>query len=112
MRKLVLITAVLVAGVAAMVGATTASARHSTPLARHRHREGTGVIKRFTTSYTAPSNTSIPVEFLKEGQHVQVLCFREGQVLDGNPIWFLIRHNELGYVHRDSISVRGDIRHC
>lgn len=93
-----------------MVGAGTAAARHSTPLKRHRHAEG--IVIGFATSYTSPSNTSIPVQHLRNGERVDVLCFREGQVLDGNPIWFLIRHHETGYVHRGSISVRGDVRHC
>ena len=107
MRKLVLIAALSVAGVAAMVGAATAAAKH------RPHAAGTGTIIGHATSYSSPSNTSIPVQHLRNGEKVEVLCFRQGQVLHDNPYWFLIRHNGvMGYVHRHSISPPHDVRHC
>jgi hypothetical protein len=104
MRKLVLIAALSLAGVAAIVGPATAAAPQAA---------GTGTIINYATSYTSPSNTSIPVHHLVPGEQVETLCFREGQVLNGNPYWFLIRSDgETAYVHRGSISPPPDLRHC
>jgi len=109
MRKLVLIAALSVAGVAAMLGAATATAAAQP----HRHAAGTGIIIGKTESYSSPSNTSIVVQTLHNGQHVEVLCFRHGQVLHGNSYWFFIQHLGVrGYVHRHSIHVEGHVPHC
>ena len=104
MRKLVAIAALSTAAAAGAVGlASTASAAAPT-----------GHIKHFATSYTSPSNTSIPVHTgLKAGTEVETLCFREGQRLNGNSYWFLIKKDgDMGYVHRDSIAPPADTRHC
>ncbi len=104
MRKLVAIAALSTAAAAGVVGlASTASAAAPT-----------GYIKQFATSYTSPSNMSVPVHTgLKAGTEVETLCFREGQPLDGNSYWFLIQKDgNLGYVHRDAIAPPADTRHC
>jgi hypothetical protein len=107
MRKRIALAALsTVAGIGAMVGlAGTASAADTA---------ATGIIKQYATSYTSPSNTSIVVhKGLTEGTAVDVRCFREGQVLNGNGYWFLIEKNdELGYIHRDAISAPSDVPHC
>ena len=46
--------------------------------------EQIGYLKRATTSYQEPLNTSIPVHFgLKQDQKVLVVCFQEGQQING-----------------------------
>jgi hypothetical protein len=76
--------------------------------------DSTGYIKQYTTSYTSPSNISIPVHHnMAPGTPVSTLCFREGQAQNGNSTWFLIEKNgDLGYVHLDGISAPKDTRHC
>jgi hypothetical protein len=114
MRKLVLIPALWVAGVGAMGGAVLAVAGwHPDTAAAATTAAGTGTIIDYATSYTSPSNTSIPVHHLEPGEQVETYCFREGQVLNGNPYWFAIRTGgQTAYVHRSSISPPQDVRHC
>ena len=70
-------------------------------------------IKKPATSYTSPSDQSIRVHTLQPGETVQTLCFVEGQTLNGNFYWFrIIKGGDLGFVHRDAISVPADLRHC
>ena len=91
MRKLVVIPALWVAGVAAMGGAFFATAGWNSETAQaSTTAAGTGTIVDYATSYTSPSNASIPVHHLKPGEQVKTYCFREGQVLNGNPYWFVI----------------------
>ena len=72
-----------------------------------------GVITKPTTSYSSPSNKTVPVQSLPQGTLVDVACFTEGQVLDGNHYWFRLTGDEgHGYVHRSAISVAPDVRHC
>ena len=69
-------------------------------------------IKKLATSYTSPSDQSIRVHTLQPGETVQTLCFVEGQTLNGNFYWFrIIKGGDLGFVHRDAISVPADLRH-
>jgi hypothetical protein len=114
MRKLVLIPALWVAGVGAMAGAVLATAGwHPDAAQAATAAAGTGTIIDYATSYTSPSNTSIPVHHLEPGKQVETYCFREGQVLNGNPYWFVIRTGgQTAYVHRSSISPPQDVRHC
>jgi hypothetical protein len=93
-----------VAGLGAVVGlAGTAGAT-----------ESTGYIKHHTTSFTSPSTVSTAVHHnLTPETPVNTKCFREGQVRNGNPYWFLIEKNgDLGYVHVDAISAPKDTPHC
>jgi hypothetical protein len=73
-----------------------------------------GYISQATTSYSSPSSTTIPVDFLSQGTAVETLCFTEGQQLRNSNLWFKIASNgKIGFVHRDTIGgVRGDLRHC
>jgi hypothetical protein len=73
----------------------------------------TGVITRPTTSYSSPSNVSVPVRSLAQGTHVDAVCFTEGQTIDGNHNWFrIIGDGGSSYVHRSAISADPDLRHC
>ena len=74
----------------------------------------TGYIKRATTSYMAPSNQSTPVHFnLVPGQPANVLCFTEGQSINGNHTWIRIgQDGKLGFVHRDTIAPGASAPHC
>jgi|ERR671923_310020 hypothetical protein len=113
MRKLVLIPALWVAGVGALGGAALAVGWHPDAAHAATTAAGTGTIIDYATSYTSPSNTSIPVHHLKPGEQVETYCFREGQVLNGNAYWFVIRTGgQTAYVHRASISPPQDVRHC
>jgi hypothetical protein len=50
---------------------------------------------------------------LTPGTPVNTMCFREGQVRNGNAYWFLIeKEGDLGYVHLDAISAPKDTPHC
>jgi hypothetical protein len=72
-----------------------------------------GTIKIPTTSYTSPTNQSLPVHALSPNTPVQIKCFTEGQTLHNNFYWFRILHNgDLGFVHRDAIAAPRDIPHC
>jgi hypothetical protein len=105
MRKLIAAVALFaLAGLGALAGlAGSASAA-----------ESTGIIKRYTTSYTSPSESSSPVHYnLAPGSSVSTLCFREGEPMDGNAYWFLIEKNgDRGYVHRDAIVPPAVLPHC
>jgi hypothetical protein len=99
-----------VAGLGALVGfAGQASAANDSAASTT-----TGWIKQYTTSFTSPSTTSIPVHTgLSEGTPVDVHCFREGQKINGNGYWFIIeKDGEVGYVHRDAISAPTTTPHC
>jgi hypothetical protein len=114
MRNLVLTPILWLAGIGAvgvaglaMAGSNPDTAKAATTAA------GTGTIIDYATSYTSPSNTSIPVHLLKPGQEVDTYCFRDGQVLDDNPYWFAIHTDgQTAYVHRSSISVPQGLQHC
>lgn len=102
MSKLLAVAALSGAGLMAGVG--TAEAASSGPV--------TGVIKGFATAYSSPSNQSAGVYHLQVGTQVDTYCFREGQVLNGNPLWFIINvDGASAYVHRDLIAV-GTVPHC
>ena len=114
MRKLVLNPVMWVAALGAIGVAALATAGWSPGTAKAATAAaGTGTIIDYATSYTSPSNTSIPVHHLEPGEKVETYCFREGQVLDGNPYWFAIRTDgQTAYVHRSSISVPQNTLHC
>lgn len=73
-----------------------------------------GVTKGFATTYSSPSNQTGAVHHLPANTPVTTMCFREGQVLNGNPLWFIVNVNgESGYIHRDLIAVpEGSVGHC
>ncbi len=102
MSKLLAVAALSGAGL--MTGIGTAEAATSQPV--------TGVIKGFATTYSSPSNESAKMYHLQEGTKVDTYCVREGQVLNGNPLWFIINvDGASAYVHRDLIAV-GTVPHC
>jgi hypothetical protein len=106
MRKLATIAAMAVIAGVGVVG--IAAEANATPA------NSTGVITIPTTSYTSPSNQTTPVHYgLQPGQAATVVCFTEGQSIDGNPYWFRIGlSGELGFVNRGAITVGPDIPHC
>ena len=73
-----------------------------------------GVTKGFATTYSSPSNQSGVVHHLQANTPMTTMCFREGQVLNGNPLWFIVNvDGQSGYIHRDLIAVpEGSVRHC
>jgi hypothetical protein len=102
MSKLLAVAALSGAGLMAGIG--TADAATSQPV--------TGVIKGFATTYSSPSNQSAAMYHLQSGTEVDTYCVREGQVLNGNPLWFIINvDGASAYVHRDLIAV-GAVPHC
>ena len=104
MSKLIALAVLSTAGVLTGLGATAAAA--GAPPA-------TGTIKGFATTYTSPSNQSVPVHHLQADTKVDTLCFREGQVLNGNPLWFIINvDGQSAYVHRDLIAPPAELPHC
>jgi hypothetical protein len=109
MRKLIALTLSTIAAAGAVVGlAGTAGASSADTL--------TGTIKTYATSYSSPSDRSIPVHVnLLPGEKVNTLCFREGDAINGNAYWFMIsKGGERGYVHRDVIvpPSETDLKHC
>ncbi len=105
MSKLIALAALSTAGVLTGLGGGTAEAAETA--------SGTGTIKGFATSYTSPSNQSVAVDHLPDGTSVDTLCFREGQVLNGNPLWFIINvDGQSAYVHRDVIVPPANLPHC
>ena len=76
--------------------------------------EHIGYIKTAATSYAGPSNQTTPVHFgLQAGQKVNIVCFTEGQSLNGNSYWFRIgQAGNLGFVHRDAIAPGVGMPHC
>ena len=115
MRKLVLNPVMWIAALGA-VGVTALAAagwQPDTAKAATTPAVGKGTIIGYATTYTSPSNASIPVHHLKPGDEVETYCFRQGQVLNGNPYWFAINTGgETAYVHKDSISVPDGVLHC
>jgi hypothetical protein len=85
MRKMIILTGGSAVAAAAIVG-LACSANASTS-------SNTGVITQNTTSYTSPSNTSVPVHTLAQGTQVDVKCYTEGQDLNGSFIWARIMHD-------------------
>jgi hypothetical protein len=108
MRKLTAIT--LSVAAAAVLGVSAAhSANAHSSAGQH-----IGYITQPTTSYQYPTNQSPPVEFgLKPGQQVDVVCFTEGQTLNGNYYWFrIVESGTPSFVHRDAISAGYGMPHC
>jgi hypothetical protein len=91
-----------VGGLAGLAGAASAA------------DSNTGYIKQYAISYTSPSDKTLPVhKGLAPNTPINTLCVREGQVLEGNPYWFLVeKDGDLGYVHRDFIAPPADVRSC
>lgn len=105
MSKLIAVAALSAAGVLGGLASNSEAAAGES---------AAGVTKGFATTYTSPSNTSVPVHHLSPNTTVDTLCFREGQVLNGNPLWFIINvDGQSAYIHRDLIAVpEGAVRHC
>ncbi len=113
MRKAIVISTLAVLAVAAPVAALTAVVA-ATPANASSAPEHIGYIKTPATSYVSPSNQTSPVHFgLQPGQKVNVICFTEGQTLNGNSYWFRIgQAGNLGFVHRDVIAPGVGMPHC
>jgi len=104
MSKLIVLAALSAAGVLTGLGGTAEAAGAAS---------ATGTIKAFATTYTSPSNQSVAVHHLPASTQVDTLCFREGQVLNGNPLWFIINvDGQSAYVHRDLIAPPANVPHC
>jgi hypothetical protein len=112
MRKPVLV--LVSAGVATAAFAVLGVAAASGATAHSSAQDHVIYIKRATTSYSSPSNQSVPVHYgLKAGETVAVRCFTEGQELLGNHYWLKIgKDGQLGFVHRDTVAPGGNIPHC
>jgi hypothetical protein len=105
MSKVIAIAALSTAGVLTGLGGGTAEAAGV--------ESDKGTIKAFATTYTSPSNKSVPVHHLQAGTEVDTLCFREGQLLNGNPLWFIVNvDGQSAYVHRDLIAPPAGVPHC
>jgi hypothetical protein len=103
MSKLLAVAALSGAGLMAGIG-NSAEASTSQPV--------TGFVKAPATAYSSPSNQSKAMYFLDPGTSVDTYCVREGQLLDGDPKWFIINaKGASAYVHNDLISV-ADVPHC
>jgi hypothetical protein len=108
MRKVTAITLSVAAAALLAVGAAHTANAQSAP-AGH-----VGYIKQPTTSYQYPTNQSSPVKFgLTPGQQVDVVCFTEGQELNGNYYWFrIVESGTPSFVHRDAIAPGHGMPHC
>jgi hypothetical protein len=111
MRKIAIIAVLtIVAAFGGVVAAATTATAHGGP------GETTGFLKRATTSYQEPSNRSMPVHYnLKAGQEVLVVCFTEGQEVNGNNVWYRIgQQGKLGFLNRDDVTGvnPNHLRHC
>lgn len=104
MSKLITIALLSTAGVLTGLGGAAEAAGATA---------ASGTIKQFATTYTSPSNQSVAVHHLQAGDEVDTLCFREGQELNGNPLWFIVNiDGQSSYVHRDLIVPPADLPHC
>ena len=112
-QKAIIIATVAVFAVGAPVAAVTAVVA-ATPANATSAPEHIGYIKTAATSYAGPSNQTTPVHFgLQAGQKVNIVCFTEGQSLNGNAYWFRIgQAGNLGFVHRDAIAPGVGMPHC
>jgi len=106
MRKITAAT-VLAAAVAVGVVGVAADANAQSGLS-------SGVIKLPTTSFTSPSDQTTPVHYgLRPGQRATIVCYTEGQDIDGSNLWFRVGlSGELGFVHRGTIVPDGYVSHC
>ena len=104
MSKLIAAAALTAGAFAAVGGTAEAAGAQSAP----------GVTKGFATTYSSPSNETGTVHHLPANTPVTVMCFREGQVLNGNPLWFIVNvDGDSGYLHRDLLAVpEGSVGHC
>ena len=107
MARLVAAAVLSTAGVLTGLGAGAADAAETGASA------GKAVVKQFATTYSRPSNESAPVHHLAAGREVDAMCFREGQLLNDNPLWFLINADgRSAWVHRDLIVPPEVLPHC
>jgi hypothetical protein len=71
-------------------------------------------ITRSTTSYTSPTNISIPVHTdLTPGTQVQSLCYTPGQYTNGSSTWIRIyKDGNSGFAPRADITNVYGLPHC
>jgi hypothetical protein len=109
-KRLALATLAVAGGVAGVVGlAGSASASSTEPITPKP-----AIVTKYAASFTGPSTTaSVVHEMLEPDTVVDAYCFRIGQPLDGNAVWFAINHDgETGYIHRAALSAPTDLPHC
>ena len=73
-----------------------------------------GTITKMTTSFSNPTNQSIPVhEVLVPNQNVLARCSIEGQDVGGDTTWIRIgRDGKLGFIPASTVQVNGHIGSC
>lgn len=106
MRKLAVASLVAAAVAVGVVGvAADANAQAGLP---------SGTIKIPTNSYTSQSSESTPVHYaMQPGQKVTVVCWTQGESVDGNDMWFRIGlDGRLGFVPREVVSPDAYVSHC
>jgi hypothetical protein len=106
MRKITAATVLAAAVAVGVVGvAADANAQAGLP---------SGTIKLPTNSYTSQSSESTPVHYaMQPGQKVTVVCWTQGQSVDGNDVWFRIGlDGRLGFVNRDAVSPDAYVSRC
>ena len=107
MRKL---AAIATLSVAAVGGGLAVASSVSADSISERY----GTITKMTTSFTSPTNQSIPVHpTLVPNQNVAVRCSTQGQDIGGDDTWIRIgRDGNLGFVPASTIEVNGHIGSC
>ena len=100
-----LLAAAALSGAAVMMGMGTAEAGTPAPV--------TGTVKTFTTAYSSPTDQSSMMYRLNAGTEVDTYCVREGQYVDGNPLWLIVNHEGVSaYVHAYQINTLVEPAHC
>lgn len=106
MTRVIAAAVLSTAGVLTGLGADLAGSGEVSP-------GGTAVVKQFATTYSSPSDRSVPLHHLMAGREVAATCFREGQVIDENPLWFRIEADgRSAWIHRDLIVPPAVLPHC
>ena len=100
-----ILAAAALSGAAMMIGLGTAEAETPAPV--------TGTVKAFTTAYSSPTDQSSMMYHLNEGAEVDTYCVREGQYIEGNPLWLIVNHEGVSaYVHAYQVSTQVEPPHC
>ncbi|MEO8907329.1 MAG: SH3 domain-containing protein [Microbacteriaceae bacterium] len=108
-------TGLVTASLFAVAGAATAATVGTDAATSNTSASGVpnGIIKQDSTSYTSPSRNSQAVDVLLKGEQVEVICFREGERVNENPVWFKIaKGDRVSYVYRDAIHAPLNLKHC
>jgi hypothetical protein len=103
--------------IAALATVSAAAALGGLAVANSVSAESTetyGTITKMTTSFSNPTNQSIPVhEVLVPNQNVLARCSIEGQDIGGDTTWIRIgRDGKLGFIPASTVQVNGHIGSC